>query len=673
MIRIVGYSACMAALVLSLWGMVAAIAGARTRRADLIRSAENAALGNFALLLLANSAMVYALVTHDFSVDYVAQVGSRATPLFFTIISLWSALEGSILFWGLVLAGFTAAAVLLYRGRMPEILPYAVATMLGVGVFFYMLLAFPANPFGAVFPVPLDGPGPNPLLQNHILMAIHPPFLYLGYVGMTVPFAFAVGALVSGKLDGEWVRVARTWMVFAWAFLSLAIIMGMWWSYEVLGWGGYWAWDPVENASFLPWLTATAFLHSRMVEERRGLLRVWNLSLVIATFVLTVLGTFLTRSGVLSSVHAFTQGTIGYWFLAFIAVVVLFSAVLLAGRSGELKSNGKLDSPVSREAAFLVNNLLFTAFTFTVLLGTLFPLVAEAVRGVKVSVGAPFFNTMTIPLCIALLLLVGIGPLLPWRRAPTERLKERMRWPTLALGLGLGLALLFGERRPSVILAIAFAAFSLVANVGEFVRGTLTRRRAHGEAHLYALGRLVAANPKRYGGYLAHIGVILLAIGITGSSAYTEETEATLAQGETMRVGAYEVEFRELWARDEPHRFVIAAETDVSRDGKQLKALQPKLNFYGGRDEPVTTPAVYSMLRGDVYLNLMAFERDGSSATIHAYFEPLVGWIWIGGFLVFAGAFIAIWPFGRAARAPRGEAMADGWSEPEAAGEPAVR
>ena len=397
MTRLLGFSATAFSLALAAYGMAAAWWGVRARRAELVASARVAAYAIFGLMLLANLAMVYALVTHDFSISYVAQVGSRSTPVLFTVISLWGALEGSILFWGLVLASFTAGVAFLHRHRDNDLFPVALGTMLGVGVFFYLLLMGPANPFQAVFPVPADGPGPNPLLQNHYLMAVHPPLLYLGYVGMTVPFAFAVAALATHQTDDRWLRLTRRWTITAWGFLTLAIIAGMWWSYEVLGWGGYWAWDPVENASFMPWLTATAFLHSMMMQERRGMLKVWNVSLIISTFVLTILGTFLTRSGILSSVHAFAEGPIGYWFLAFIAIVLLGSLALVAGRSGDLHSDGRLDSPASRETAFLLNNLVFAAFTFTVLLGTLFPLVAEAARGVRVTVGEPFFNRMAVP------------------------------------------------------------------------------------------------------------------------------------------------------------------------------------------------------------------------------------------------------------------------------------
>jgi cytochrome c-type biogenesis protein CcmF len=643
--RLLGYSALVAALAIASYGMIAAIVGVRRREAALVRSARAAAYTCFGLLTVANLAMIYGLVTHDFSIGYVAQVGSRATPLLFTVISLWSALEGSILFWGWVLAFYAALAMWLTRSKLGALGAYANAVLLFVSAFFYLLMVGPANPFGLVFPVPMDGPGPNPLLQNHILMAVHPPLLYLGYVGMTVPFAFGMGALMSGKLDDTWLRVTRNWTIVAWSFLTLAIVAGMWWSYEVLGWGGYWAWDPVENASFLPWLTATAFMHSAMVQERRGLLRMWNMSLVISTFLLTILGTFLTRSGVISSVHAFGEGPIGMYFLFFIGITLVFSLVMLTGRSAELRSSGSLDNMASRETVFLLNNLLLTAFTFTVLLGTLFPILAEAVRGVKVSVGAPFFNRMTIPLCVALLLLVGIGPMLPWRVANMDEFKRKLTKPAIAGVLGLVLTLALGMRDFWGVLAITFAAFSSVSNLQEFALGTAARRRAGGGNWFASLWGMMNANPKRYGGYTAHLGLIMLAVGITGSSVFKVEREATVRVGEVVELQEYAVRFQELWAQDEPHRFVVGARFDVLVNGKLRGEMNPRLNYYRARGtEPITTPAVRSRAHKDLYMNLLAFEQDGSSATVTVITEPLVVWIWIGSVVIAFGAFFSVWP-----------------------------
>jgi cytochrome c-type biogenesis protein CcmF len=644
--RLLGYSALVAALAIASYGMIAAIAGVRRREAALVRSARAAAYTCFGLLTVANLAMIYGLVTHDFSIGYVAQVGSRATPVFFTVISLWSALEGSILFWGWVLAFYAALAMWLTKAQHGALGAYANAVLLFVSAFFYMLLVGPANPFGLVSPVPMDGPGPNPLLQNHILMAVHPPLLYLGFVGMTVPFAFGIAALASGRLDDTWLRVTRNWTIVAWSFLTLAIVAGMWWSYDVLGWGGYWAWDPVENASFLPWLTATAFMHSAMVQERRGLLRMWNMSLIIATFLLTILGTFLTRSGVISSVHAFGDGPIGIYFLAFIAILLVVSLVLLMGRSNELRSNGSLDNMVSRETVFLGNNLLLTAFTFTVLLGTLFPILAEAVRGVKVSVGAPFFNRMTIPICVALLFLVGVGPMLPWRVANMQELKRKALGPLAAGGITLVTVLVLGMRDFWGVLAFTFSAWALVANVQEFALGTAARRRAGGGGWLGSLWGMMNANPKRYGGYTAHIGLIMMAVGITGSSVFKVEREATVRVGEMVQLQEYAVRFQELWAQDEPHRFVVGARFDVLVNGQLKGEMNPRLNYYRmrGSEEPITTPAVRSRAHKDLYMNLLAFERDGSSATVTVITEPLVVWIWIGSVVIAFGAFFSVWP-----------------------------
>ena len=646
MIGSLGSSALIVALAVAVLGAGLAVAGVRRKRDDYVRGAYAAVYTNFALLSVANLAMVYALVTHDFSVSYVAQVGSRATPLLYTVISLWGALEGSILFWGWVLAGYAALVVYRHRERPGALVPYASAALLGIAVFFSILLVGPANPFGVVDPVPGDGPGPNPLLQNHPLMAVHPPLLYLGYVGLSVPFAFAVGAMLAGEAGrkDEWLVLTKRWTLSAWTFLTAAIIAGMWWSYEVLGWGGYWAWDPVENASFMPWLTATAFLHSAIVQERRGILRLWNLNLVVATFLLTVLGTFLTRSGILSSVHAFTTGDIGYYFLWFIAVTLVFSLALVAGTSGEREEPGRLDAKASRETAFLLNNLALTAFCFTVLVGTLFPLVAEAVRGVKVSVGAPFFNRMTLPLCVALLFLLGVGPALPWRRAAPGVMRRQLMPPTVAGLVGSSIALVSGARDPYAILVYAFAAFALIANLREFWTGTRARVRAHGESMPVALARLTTSNRHRYGGYVAHIGVLLVAVAIAASSTGRVEREATLRPGQTVTVGEFGLRMNRVWGAEEPQRFVIATTIDVLRDGRVIDQLQPRLNFYRRSDQPIATPAVRSRVTGDLYLSLMAFQPDGSSATLRVILEPLVPWIWAGGGLICLAALFAAWP-----------------------------
>ncbi len=654
MTRILGQSAIWIALAMSVYGIISAVIGLTRQRVAYVAGALQSVYVNFALLTIAVAAMVYALVTHDFSIGYVAQVGSRSTPVFYTVISLWGALEGSILFWGWVLTMYSAVVVYTNRRRLGGLVPWSAVALLTICLFFFILLVGPANPWHLVSPTPADGPGPNPLLQNHILMAIHPPLLYLGYVGMSVPFAFAVGALLSGEIhDADWIKLTRRWTLSAWAFLSLAIIAGMWWSYEVLGWGGYWAWDPVENASFMPWLTATAFLHSVMVQERRGMLKLWNVNLIVSTFLLTILGTFLTRSGIISSVHAFTTGTIGYYFLGFIAVCIIVSLVLVAGNSEKLRSDGYLDSAASRETVFLFNNLFLTGFTLVVVLGTLYPLVADAFSGAKVTVGAPFFNKMTIPICVSLLFLMGVGPALPWKSATREQLRTMFVWPSIVTLAIAASCVAFGIRDVYTVAAFSFAGFALTCILREYAIGVQARRRAHGEAIPVAFARLVAANRRRYGGYLAHIGIIMVAAAITASSGFKYEREATLKPGQVMPVkGNLSVRLKQLWGKEEPQRSVVGADVEILRGGAVVGMLDPRMNFYRSQEQPVPTPAVRSRPDGDVYINLMAYTPDGQSATIRVILEPFVPWIWFGGLVVAMGAVVSAWPVSRRSAAP---------------------
>jgi cytochrome c-type biogenesis protein CcmF len=645
---LVGRGALIVSLLFIGVGIVAVPLALRRGRRDWIAIGYGSVFANFLLVSIAALAMIGALVAHDFSVSYVAQVGSRETPLLFTVISLWGALEGSILFWAWVLSLYAFLVVRLNRDRTGDLVPYSSSVLLSISLFFAILLVGPANPFNVVSPIPPNGPGPNPLLQNHILMAVHPPLLYLGYVGMSVPFAFAVGAVLSGEAESnDWIRLTRNWTVASWGFLSAAIIAGMWWSYDVLGWGGYWAWDPVENASFLPWLTATAFLHSAMVQERRSMLRVWNLNLVVGTFVLTILGTFLTRSGIISSVHAFTTGTIGYYFLTFIALVLLVAFTLVAGSSDRLRTSGRLDSAFSRETVFLFNNLFLTAFMFTVLVGTLFPLVAEAIRGVKVSVGGPYFNRMSLPIIAALIFLMGVGPALPWKVASRADLRSKLIPPVAGAIVVGAIALLIGVREVYGVLIFTLVGYAATANLREFWLGTRARHAAHGEAWPTALFRLVAGNRRRHGGYIAHLGVLFVALGIAASSTLRTEREGTVKPGETLAVAGRTVRLEGLWARDEKQRSVVGATLSVV-DGPRVRGtMEPRMNFYPMSQEPVPTPAVRSGLFGDLYINLVAFRPDGGTATLKMIYEPLVPWIWFGGGVVVFGAILCAWPIRR--------------------------
>jgi cytochrome c-type biogenesis protein CcmF len=644
-IGFIAHNALLIALPVMLMGIILAPVAVRTDRRDWIPVAYSTVYTNFLLVTIATVSMVVALVTHDFSVSYVAQVGSRETPLFYTVISLWGALEGSILFWAWVLALYGTTVVWLNRRRPGNLIPYTALALLAVSLFFGILLVGPANPFVSVFPVPADGPGPNPLLQNHILMGVHPPLLYLGYVGMTVPFAFAVGAMLSGEVTSDsWIKLSLRWTLISWGFLSAAIIAGMWWSYEVLGWGGYWAWDPVENASFLPWLTATAYLHSIILQERRGILRLWNVNLIVGTFVLTVLGTFLTRSGIISSVHAFTVGLIGYYFLGFIALVLISALVMVAGNSERLRTSARMDSVASRESVFLLNNLFLTAFMFTVLVGTLFPLIAEAIRGVKVSVGAPFFNLMTLPMIMMLIFLMGVGPALPWRSTTAAEMRSKLL-PPLAGALFLFVAaLVAGGRGFYSLMAFSLIGYAAVANLREFWIGMRARRTAHGESWPTALFLLIRGNQRRYGGYLAHLGLLIAALGIVGSSSFRREREMTLKPGDTMTVAGQTVRMKGVWGRQEPQRSVIGATVEVLKNGQVVGVIEPRMNFYPTSDQPVPTPQVRSTVGGDLYLTLMSFDPNGAHATIRAIVQPLVSWIWFGGGVVVLGAIISMFP-----------------------------
>lgn len=649
----IGSSAVIVMLGLAIAGFVMLVLGARRGDERLIRAGYGAVYSHAALGTVAVLAMVVALVTHDFSVLYVSQVGSRSTPVFYTIISLWSALEGSILFWGFVLAAYAGIVVWLNRLRAGNLMPYAAATLMVVAAFFDLLLVGPSDPFTRVSPVPPDGPGPNPLLQNHWLMALHPPLLYLGYVGMTVPFAFAMGAALSGELGKtDWLLLSKKWTVASWAFLSSAIVAGMWWSYEVLGWGGYWAWDPVENASLMPWLTATAFLHSAMVQRRSGSLKIWNLSLIVSTFLLTVLGTFLTRSGVLTSVHSFTKGPIGFYFLGFMAVVLLAGIAVLVDQPRRGSAAPPIEGLVSRGSAILFNNLLFAALTFTVLLGTLFPIVAEAVRGVRVSVGAPFFNKMTLPLVAITIFLMGVGPMLPWGDADRRHARKVALPGSAGALVGLLLALVIGLPDAFAILTFVFGGFVVALAAADMWRDLAARRRSRHEDLGHTLLGALAFRSSRYGAHIAHVGIVLMAVGVATSSTLKRERDVTLRRGESVTVAGVAVQLEDIWAQEQQHRFVVGATLHLSRNGERLGTLTPRQNFYPSMGEPFPTPGVRSRLSGDVYTTLLAFERSGASATIRIVTEPLVGWIWIGGGVLMVGALVSLWPRRRRHAAP---------------------
>jgi cytochrome c-type biogenesis protein CcmF len=604
------------------------------------------------LMALANLLMEYALLTHDFRVSYVAHVGSRSVPTWVSIVSLWSSLEGSILFWGLVMGAYVTAATWQNRDKHPEYMPYAIGVWLACGTFFTFLLAGPAQPFATVPSPPLDGPGPNPLLQNHYLMVIHPPFLYAGYVGMTIPFGLGCAALFVGRLGHDFIRPLRNFLLLPWILLTVAIVLGGWWAYEVLGWGGYWAWDPVENASFLPWLTATAAVHSALLVERKGVLKGWTVILVIATYLLTILGTFMTRSGVFNSVHSFTQSAIGPTILVFLAAALLFSVALLTVRVDSLAAEGRLETGPSRDAMFLVQNLLFVLFTFTVLLGTVFPLVVEATRGVQMSVGRPYFDRMAVPLGVALLFVMGVGPALPWGRATKQQLQRALLLPlfTAAVLAVAGLAL--GVRNPWTLLALFFGGFTAHVTVSEMLLPVRQRMRAHGEGLVEAFLQAQLRGRRRFGAYIAHSGALIVIVAIAVSSTMGTSKEIQLRQGESTTLGAYGLTFVNAQRISEPHRESIRARVDIRKNGRDLGPLYPRMNQYENQREPIGTPAVRTSLTEDVYLSIHNIDFDSGTVGLLVLVNPMVAWIWIATAIIALGGLVAIVP------AWRGETVA---------------
>ena len=655
MISLLGRAVVLVALAACGVGTVTGVVAAVRRSDEALVFTQRMAYVFGLGMILAALLMEYALFARDFSVSYVAEVGSRSTPAWVTAVSLWSSLDGSILLWGAVLGACAIGLVETTRGRYPRHTAWSLAVLLGVGVFFSFLVAGVANPFSPVSPVPDDGPGPNPLLQNHILMVIHPPMLYLGYVGMTVPFAMGSAALLAGSLDAAWVRLLRRWMLLPWGFLTAGIVLGGWWSYEVLGWGGWWAWDPVENASFMPWLTATAFVHSAIVMERKEQLKGWTLSLVLASFLLTLLGTFMTRSGVFNSVHSFTQSPIGPVFLGFLGFATLFSVVLMAARvDALLPATDEGAGPSSREGAFVLNNALFTAFTFTVLVGTVYPLLNEALTDTQISVGAPYFDKLTAPIGAAIVFLMGVGPALPWgRSAPAESLRR------LALPAGLGVAtvaagLAFGLRDPWPLATYGLVAFAFVVTVQQLVDPARARAAARGEPFGQALWRVAVQARRRYGGYVVHIGVLVIAVAHVTATAYQQKHAVTFTQGQAATVDGYTLTYLGSEWQEQPHRRSMVARFQVQSDGEELGVVEPRLNHYKSMGTPIGTPEVRTGLDEDLYLSLVNVDPAAGTASLEVLVQPLVWWLWFGGALMALGTVVAGWPSRARPAAPKG-------------------
>jgi len=618
--------------------------------AAMIASGNNAALAAAGLLTLASGLLFYNLLTSNFRVEYVASYTSRELPTLYKLSAFWGGQNGSLLLWAWLLSLFAIAVLLIHRKRQSNTLPYVIAILMAILLFFETLLLFIAPPFALLDRVPANGVGLNPLLQ-HPAMAAHPPLLYLGYVGMAVPLAFALAALLSGKLDDTWVRAVRRWTLIPWFFLTMGIMLGARWAYVELGWGGYWAWDPVENASLMPWLTATAFLHSIMIQEKKGMLKIWNMVLIILTFELCIFGTFITRSGIISSVHSFAKSGIGPMFGVFLATSTLFCVWALIQRLPALRAKSQLESVVSRESTFVLNNLVLLGATFAVFWGTIFPLISEAVRGVKINVGPPFFNQVNLPIALALLALTGIGPVLAWRRSSLENLRKQFTYPLAATIAGAVTLWALGIRHLYAFLAFVLSILVTSTIVQEFYRGVRARRQSHQENWLTAFGKLISRNQRRYGGYVVHFGIVLIFVGIAGT-AFESRLEATLAPGESFMLGRYQVEYQGFTSGKDAAKEWLTAELKVLVRGKTVAVLHPEKRLYVTHEQPSTEVALYSTWRDDFYVVLAGYDYEKQLATFSAHVNPLVRWLWIGGWVMAIGTLLALIPLAPESRQP---------------------
>ena len=621
----------MAALAVCIYGAVIPHFGVKSNNWNLIRSAQHASILSFFLVAVASGILIHALVISDFSIFYVWRHSSTDMPLIYKITSYWGGLEGSLLFWILVQSFFAMIVAFRYQYSNREIIPYVITTLNAIMAFLLVLLIGWSNPLDLQSVIPKEGQGLNPLLQNPA-MAIHPPALYLGFIGFSVPFAFAIGGLIRGKLDNEWVLTTRRWTLLSWYFLSAGLILGGQWAYEELGWGGFWAWDPVENAALMPWLTGTAFLHSVMIQEKRNMLKIWNVVLIITTFGLTILGTFLTRSGIINSVHSFTQSEIGPAFLVYLALVLIAGFALLFKRIQMLESEYKIESVLCRENVFLAQNILLVGIAFTVLLGTTFPLLAEAVRGTKLSIQAPFFNTITAPMGYALLVLMGIGMLVSWRRSSLDNLRRNFQNPIIIASLGTIIIvwMLFGKNLQWGVYIIFWSAIFVTSTIlFEFARATQIKARQTGSNIMMGLFYVISKNRRRYGGLMIHFGVVLMFLGFAGKF-FSLEKDLTLEAGKSREIGNYRLEFQnvsEFMSGNARHRAAIIKVFDS--ENNFLETLKPAKSFYPTQPQPLTEVAIRRTFLEDLYLIFSSENaEENNSITIKVHINPLVGWAW---------------------------------------------
>jgi cytochrome c-type biogenesis protein CcmF len=656
-VDILGSLALLLAFLAAVYAVVAGIVGILTRRTLLTKSSRNAGMAVFALVTVAVACLEYFFFANDFSLAYVVEHSNRALPPYYKFASLWAGQEGSLLLWTWLLSGYAFFVLFLNRKRHPELMPYVGVVLAGVQTFFLTLNNFVATPFqvmasangaGVMHLARLaEGRGLNPLLQ-YPEMVIHPPMLYLGYTGFTVPFAFALAALL-GRYPGEkWIHITRRWTMIAWCFQSVGILLGAHWAYAVLGWGGYWAWDPVENASLLPWITGTAFLHSVMMQEKRGMMKVWNVWLVFTTFMLCILGTLLTRSGVVSSVHAFAQSSIGAWFVVFLAIVFVVCFAAYWRNRDYLRSDNQLDSLVSRESSFLFNNLILLAACFAVLWGTLFPVLSEWVQGSKISVGPPFFNKVNVPIALFLLLLTGVGPLLAWRKTSFDALKRNFAWP-LGGGLLAGvIAFIFGFRDVYALVCLILSVFVTLTIASEFYRGARVISSRDGSNLLTSVGELTMRNTRRYGGYIVHFGMVLVFIGIAGTP-FNKDIQKDLGIGDTLKIGPYTILCQNFDQVANGNYQSDRATLEVFKNGKSDMMLYPERRFFLTSQITETMVAVQSSPLRDLYVVYAGRSPESGRPSVHAYLLPLVKWIWFGGIVVVLGTILALIPNRRTA------------------------
>jgi cytochrome c-type biogenesis protein CcmF len=626
----------------ALYTIIIAVLGATRQRPQMVVSAKRSSLVVTAFLLLASLALVLSFLTHDFGVSYVAQHSSLAMPWYFTAAAFYGGQEGSLLYWALMLSIFSAIFVFTTKRVPAPLVPYVIATLMAIEAFFLIVLVAVSNPFVRVAVAPPDGNGLNPLLMDPGML-VHPPMLLMGYMSFSVPYAFAVAAMITGKLDSDWLRAIRRWTLAAWSIQTTGLVLGAWWAYHVLGWGGYWGWDPVENAALLPWLTATAFLHSTMVQERRGMLKVWNLSLVVASFALSIFGTFEVRSGIISSVHSFAYSAIGSYFLVFLVIVIVFSLGLFLLRLPKMRPEQEFDSVVSREGVFLLNNLLLVGIAFAALWGTLFPLISAAFRQQTMTVGPPFYERVTGPLFAVLILAMGVGPLLAWRRTSSAALWRNLSVPVVLAALCALILPLAGITDVDANIGFTICAFTAAAILYEVWRGARVRHK-HGEAYPIAVYMLFNRYRQRYGGYIVHLGLVLLAIGVIGSHFFQTKQDATLKPGQEVSVGGYRLVYFGNIDSHETDREIIAAQLAIWHDGQLQRYIYPGKTFYHNfGDQPASQIPITTFGVADFYVVLTDW-TGAAQASVQVFINPLVSFVWWGGVLMLLGGIVCWWP-----------------------------